>query len=173
MSTTSSDQTPIRAGVFSTVADAKRAVERLLAAGFPADEVSVVCSDHSKEAWFREFNNQEPAGTFTPKAAIAGGTAGAIIGSLSVLASAVATGSAALWMAGPIFTLAGGAAGGLIGAMSSRGVEKELANYYQQAVLDGDILVAVDEHDSKQSRLLEASEILSASGAKPLALREG
>jgi hypothetical protein len=57
--------------------------------------------------------------------------------------------------------------------MSSRGVEKELANYYQQAVFDGDILVAIDEHNANQSRLNQAAEILTASGAKPLALREG
>jgi hypothetical protein len=173
MSTSTTEQRPIRAGVFPTAMDAKRAVDRLLQAGFGAAEISVVCSDHSKDAWFRQFEHQQPAGTSTPKAAIAGGTAGAILGSLSVLASVVATGSLALWMAGPIFTLAGGAAGGLIGAMSSRGVEKELANYYQQAVLDGDILVAVDEQDSNQSRLEQAADILSASGAKPLSLREG
>lgn len=159
--------------MFSTVSDAQRAIDRLLEGGFPTSEISVVCSDHSKDAWLRQFEHQQPAGTFTPKAAVAGGAAGAIIGSLSVLASAVATGSIALWMAGPIFTLAGGAAGGLIGAMSSRGMEKELANYYQQAVLDGDILVAVDGHETNLARLDRAAEILSASGAKPLALREG
>ena len=74
---------------------------------------------------------------------------------------------------GPISALAGGAAGGLIGLMTTRGVERELANYYQQAVLEGDILVAVDQQDAGESRLEQAAEILSASGARPLSLPEG
>jgi hypothetical protein len=172
MGTTTGNR-PIRAGVFATARDAKRAAERLLAAGFTGDHIIVVCSDHSKDAWFREFSHQEPSGAFAPHGAVIGSTAGAILGSLSVLGTAVATGSLALWIAGPILVLAGGAAGGLIGIMTTRGMERELANYYQQAVLDGDILVAVDQHDASQARLEQASEILSASGAKPLSLREG
>ena len=73
----------------------------------------------------------------------------------------------------PDFGLAGGAAGGLIGLMTTRGVERELANFYQQAVLDGDILVAVDQQDAGEPRLEQAAEILSASGARPLSLPEG
>jgi hypothetical protein len=173
MSTTSIESGPIRAGVFATANNAKRAAERLLAAGFTADQIIVACSDHIKDAWFCEFNHQDPAGTFAPQGAVVGGTAGAVIGSLSVLASAVATGSLALWMAGPISALAGGAAGGLIGIMTTRGVERELANYYQRAVLNGDILVAVDQQDPGGARLEQAAEILSGSGARPLSLPEG
>jgi hypothetical protein len=172
MSTTIKQQ-PIRAGVFESATDAKQAAERLLSAGFTPDHVIVVCSDHSKDALFQEFSHQQPAGTFAPQGALIGSTAGVVIGSLSVLASAVATGSLALWMAGPISALAGGAAGGLIGLMTTRGVERELANYYQQAVLDGDILVAVDQQDAGEARLEQAAQILSASGAKPLSLPEG
>jgi hypothetical protein len=173
MSTTATDNRPIRAGVFAAASDAKRAAVRLLAAGFRADQIIVVCSDHSKDAWFREFKHQEPSGTFASQGAMIGGTAGVILGSLSVLATAVATGSLALWIAGPISVLAGGAAGGLIGIMTTRGMERELANYYQQAVLNGDILVAVDQPDAEGGRLEQAAEILSASGAKPLSLPEG
>ena len=102
MSTTRQKQRPIRAGVFATATDAKRAADRLLAAGFTPDHIIVVCSDHSKDALFQQFKHQEPAGTFAPQGAVIGSTAGVVIGSLSVLASAVATGSLALWMAGPI-----------------------------------------------------------------------
>jgi hypothetical protein len=172
MSKATTDQRPIRAGVFSTVADAKRAVNDLLQAGFSPSQISVVCSDPKKEQLFHEFEHQEPAGTFAPEAAIAGGAAGAIIGSLGVLASAIATGGIALWAAGPI-VVAGGAAGGLIGAMTSRGVEKELANYYQQAVLEGNILVAVDQQNADWNRLEQAAKILSKSGTRPVSLPEG
>jgi hypothetical protein len=163
----------LEVGVFTTVEDARRAVNGLLAAGFPKDKVTVLCSDETKERYFREFEHQEPAGTFTPTASIAGGTIGALLGGATVIVSAVATGSLALWAAGPITAWAGGVAGGLVGAMMTRGVEKELANFYQQAVLEGQILVAAEANDARGPSLGDAARILAEAGAKPLALPEG
>jgi hypothetical protein len=159
--------------VFATVEDARRAVNGLLRAGFANDNITVVCSDETKERYFREFEHQEPAGTYTATATIAGGTIGALLGGVTIVASAVATGSLALWAAGPITAWAGGVAGGLVGAMMTRGVEKELANFYQQAVVDGQILVAAEDSDSGRPALNEAARILAESGAKPLTLPEG
>ncbi|HEX2473247.1 MAG TPA: hypothetical protein VHK01_00790 [Lacipirellulaceae bacterium] len=166
-------QIRLEVGVFTTVEDARRAVNGLLAAGFPKDKVTVVCSDETKERYFREFEHQEPAGTFTPTASIAGGTIGALLGGATIIASALATGSLALWAAGPITAWAGGVAGGLVGAMMTRGVEKELANFYQQAVLEGQILVAAEASDARGASLGEAARILAEAGAKPLALPQG
>ena len=57
--------------------------------------------------------------------------------------------------------------------MMTRGVEHELADYYDQAVAEGKILVAVDEHGPKaEGHLSQAEQILAESGALPLALRE-
>jgi hypothetical protein len=169
--TTSTAKPAFEAAVFDDVEAAANAVHGLLAAGFTKDQINVVCSDETKERHFREFEHQEPAGTFTPKAAITGGTIGAVVGGLAVVVSAAATGSLALWAAGPISAWAGGIAGGLVGAMMTRGVEKELANFYQQAVLEGRILVAVE--DTNEAALSKAAEVLAAAGAKPLPLREG
>ncbi len=166
-------QNRVEVGVFTTVEDAQRAVNGLLAAGFSKDQVTVICSDETKERYFREFEHQEPAGTFTPAASIAGGTIGALLGGAAVIVSAVATGSLALWAAGPITAWAGGVAGGLVGAMMTRGVEKELANFYQQAVLEGQILVAAETGDTRSPSLGEAARILADAGAKPLTLPEG
>jgi outer membrane lipoprotein SlyB len=162
------------AGVFSNVEDATRAVRDLLAAGFTREHITVVCSDDTKERHFREFEHQEPAGTYTPTAAVVGGTIGAALGGLTVIAAAVATGGVALWAAGPITAWAGGVAGGLVGAMMTRGVEKELANFYQQAVMDGQILVAAEDHGPQHAASLgRAARILAAAGAKPVPLPEG
>jgi hypothetical protein len=86
----------------------------------------------------------------------------------------------AILAAGPITAWAGGIAGGLVGAMMTRGVEKELANFYQQAVVDGQILVAVEEHSNTQRNsnvnwpsLPSAARILADAGAKPILLRKG
>src|SRR4051812_37962528 len=103
---------PLEVGVFGSVDEARQAVHGLLAAGFTPKQITVVCSDETKERYFREFEHQEPAGTFTPGATIAGATIGALLGGLSVVASAIATGGLALWAAGPITTWAGGGGGG-------------------------------------------------------------
>jgi hypothetical protein len=174
MTKTDLQRASFEAGIFSSVEDASRAVHNLLSAGFTKDHITVVCSDETKESYFQEFEHQDPAGTYTPKAAIIGGTIGAALGGLSVIASAVATGSVALWAAGPITAWAGGVAGGLVGAMMTRGVEKELANYYQQAVIEGLILVAAEDHTpNHESMLTRAAKILAEAGAKPLPLPEG
>jgi hypothetical protein len=182
--TTSATEHPVRprleAGVFTTVDEARQAVQELLRAGFRKAQITVLCSDETKERYFREFEHQEPAGTHTPTATIAGGTLGAIVGGLTVIVAAAGTGSLALWAAGPITAWAGGVAGGLIGAMMTRGVEKELANYYQQAVVAGQILVAAEETQNgdtagqtRPPSLETAARILARAGAKPLELPEG
>jgi hypothetical protein len=168
----------LEAGVFSTVDEARQAVQRLLSAGFDRDQITVLCSDDTKERYFREFEHQDPAGTHTPSATIAGGTLGALVGGLTVLVAAAGTGSLALWAAGPITAWAGGVAGGLIGAMMTRGVEKELANYYQQAVMEGQILVAAEATQSgdrppPRPSLETAAQVLAEAGAKPIELPEG
>ena len=69
---------------------------------------------------------------------------------------------------------AGGVVGGLAGAMMTRGVEKELANYYDQAVQDGKMLVAAEAKDREDTAgLAKASQILADAGAEPVPLREG
>jgi hypothetical protein len=166
--------TSLEVGVFYNIDDARRAVHNLIDAGFSTDQITVVCSDETKERYFQEFDHQQPAGTHTATATIAGGTIGALLGGLSVVASAFATGSLALWAAGPISAWAGGVAGGLVGAMMTRGVEKELANFYQQAVMKGQILVAAEDRSpNNELALQKAASILADAGAMPLALPEG
>jgi hypothetical protein len=160
----------VEAGIFATVEQAEAAVRQLLQAGFDKEHITVVCSDEKKEQYFREFEHQEPAGTFTPQAALTGMAVGALLGGIPVIGAAMATGSVLLWVAGPAAAGALGVAGGLVGAMSTRGVEKEVANYYQQAVAEGAILVAAEASGANTS---QAAGIFCELGAKPLPLREG
>src|SRR5512145_1958916 len=60
---------PVRAGVFPTLPGAEQAVRGLLAAGFSKEQITVICSDETKEKYFREFEHQESAGSNTPAAA--------------------------------------------------------------------------------------------------------
>jgi len=60
--------------------------------------------------------------------------------------------------------------------MLTRGTEKEISNYYDQAVLEGKLLVAVEIHDHDGGlRLARAEQILDEAGAEaePLPLSEG
>jgi hypothetical protein len=165
---------PFEAGVFDTVEGAARAVEGLMGAGFSKEQITVMCSDATKERYFRAFEHQEPAGTYSATATVAGSAIGAIAAGLTIIASAVATGGVTLLAAGPITAAAGGVAGGFIGAMMTRGVEKELANFYQQAVVEGRILVAAeDEGPNAYQRLTRAAKVLADAGARPVALKEG
>ncbi len=165
---------PVRVGVFVDVHDADRAVAKLLADGFSHAELSVMCSDESVERHFREFEHQKPAGTFTPVAAVTGGAIGATLGGLAVVAGMITTGGIAVLAAGALAAWAGGVVGGLVGAMMTRGVEKELANYYDQALTAGKILVAVEvKGDDAPARRAQAERTLIECGAEPVRLPEG
>lgn len=165
---------PIRAGVFTTVVEADAAVRALLEAGFTEEQITVICSNETIEAKFRPFEHQDPAGTHTPAAALAGGTIGAVLGGLSAAVATVATGGAGLLIFGGMAAWMGGVVGGLTGAMMTRGVEKELADYYDQSVQAGKILVAAEAaHQDDVATLARASQVLADAGAEPVPLREG
>jgi hypothetical protein len=58
--------------------------------------------------------------------------------------------------------------------MVARGLESDLADYYDQAVRQGKILVAVDLHDSPDAQRLErAEQILGETGQHPVPLKRG
>jgi len=164
----------VRAGVFNTVAQTEEAVQRLLAAGFSKEQITVVCSDETKERYFREFEHQQPAGTNTPAAAAVGVAVGASVGGVAAGAVGLAAGGLPMIGAAGIGVWAGGILGGFLGAMATRGFEKEAANFYNQAVTDGKLLVAVeDHHTAVEPSLASAEQVLADAGAEPLALPEG
>jgi len=171
---TRTEHRPFRVGIFPTVEAADRAVAGLLKAGFTKEHITVVCSDKTKEAHFSGFDHERPAGTHTPLAAATGSAIGALMGGLASVATIAATGGLGIIVAGPLFAGTGAIVGGLVGAMTTRGVEKELANYYDQAVTRGKILVAAEDHSANQARkLAEAERVLAEAGAEPIRLREG
>jgi phage tail tape-measure protein len=164
----------VRAGVFSTVEATDKAVQRLQAAGFTTEQITVICSDETKERHFRQFEHQEKAGSNTPAAVATGGAIGATLGSLATGAVGIAMGGVPLVVAGGIGLMAGAVWGGFIGAMLTRGIEKEAANFYDQSVQDGKLLVTVeDRHPGGKAHLSEAERILAEAGAEPIPLPEG
>jgi len=170
MSTTTRIRQPVRVGVFATVEAANYAVRQLVQAGYTKEQITVICSDQTKEQHFREFEHQEPSGTYTPAAITAGGAIGALLGGLAAI-GLVASGGVVLLAAGGLATWTGGVVGGLIGAMMTRGVERELADFYDQAVVQGMILVAVDVDQNHPGPPLEVAErILHEAGSETVSL---
>jgi phage tail tape-measure protein len=159
----------LRAGVFSSVEQAQKAVSGLLSAGFNREQITVVTSDARKAAVFHEFEHQEPAGANTPAAMAAGGAIGATVGGIATGAVGVATGGIPLIVAGGIGLMAGAVWGSFIGA-----IEKEAANFYDQEVQRGKLLVTVDECPRENGpTLADAERVLVEAGAAPLPLPEG
>lgn len=163
----------VRVGVFGAVADADLAVRLLLGAGFPKERISVVCSDEAKERHFAEFRHDEPAGTKTPKAATAGGILGGLAGGLVGVVAATTNLPETLLMES-LFVGAGASFGTFVGAMMSRGMEREVANYYDQALRRGQILVAAEIAEGDDEKLLDRAErVFEDVGAKSEPLPAG
>lgn len=173
MAVTQSMERPVRAATFQNVAEARQVVDALRSAGFSNAEITVVCSDETKEKYFRQFEHQQPAGANTPLAATVGGTIGATLFGLTTVGIGIATGGVSLLVAGGWGAWTGGVVGGFVGAMMTRGIEKEAADYYDQALLRGEILVAVETATPDARRLAQADGILQSTGANPVSLSEG
>jgi hypothetical protein len=164
---------PIRVAIFPSILQADRAVEGLLKLGFSANQITVICSEEITSRHFEAFHHQDQAGSHTAAAVAIGGAIGATLGGLAAVAGTVATGGIGLLAAGGVAVWAGGAVGGLMGAMMTRGVEKELANYYDQAVVRGKILVAVDAPEADTGQMAAAVRVFEQAGAEPVSLPEG
>lgn len=164
---------PVRVGVFSTIQQADDAVRRLMETGFTKDQITVIASNRNVDEHFKEFEHQLQAGAKTPTAVKAGSAIG-VLGGLGALAGVLTTGGIGLLVAGVALIPMGAVVGGFVGAMMTQGIEKELAYYYDQAVEDGKILVAVEYHGpNAEQRLDEAEEVFAKAGAEPVELPEG
>ena len=160
----------LEVGVFGSIREADTAVEALLRAGFDKDRITVVCPKECR-AHYADLNVTAPAGEHTPQALLAGGTIGAVLGGLVAAAGLTAMGGVPLLVAGTLFGGATGAvAGGFLGAMTTRGMEPEIADHYDQALQRGKVLVAVDD-GREPARRSVAQRLLRAAGAEPIELR--
>jgi hypothetical protein len=163
---------PVRVAVFDRIYKAEQAVETLLLEGFERDQISVICSDPAKQQHFKGLEGEQ-AGEAAPRRAAIGGVIGASLGGLATVAALATTGGMAVVAAGHfVASLAmGGIAGGFIGAMTSRGLDKEAAEFYEQSVEKGKILVVVEDNtDDGPRRLRAAEKRFQQAGAEPVSL---
>jgi hypothetical protein len=158
-------------GIYKSEEQAERAVDSLIAAGYPSADISVLLPDTRST---REFAHVKD--TKAPEGATAGVTAGGVVGgALGVLAGIGALaipGVGPLIAAGPIMAgLAGlgvgGAVGGLVGALIGMGIPEYEAKRYVGHVKNGGILLSV--HCDTSDQVARVKDLLSGTGATDIA----
>lgn len=157
-------------GIYKNSGHAEGAVDRLTAAGFSNDAISVLLPDmESSKDFAHEKSTKAPEGTTTGVAA--GGALGGTLGLLAGIGALAIPGVGPLIAAGPIMgALAGlgvgGAVGGLIGALVGMGIPEYEAKRYEGRVKEGGVLLSV--HCDTSEEVSKAEEILKESGAEDI-----
>jgi hypothetical protein len=143
--------------IFPSRFGAETAVDRLLAAGFSHNDISVLMPDKGGTKEFAtEKNTKAPEGTAT--GAGVGGAVGGTLGLLAGLGAIAIPGVGPLIAAGPIMgALAGlgvgGTVGGVVGALVGMGIPEYEAKRYEGRVKNGGVLVSVHCDSSDQVNL--------------------
>jgi hypothetical protein len=157
-------------GIAQTESQAVMIADNLNAAGFTANDVSVLFPDKQGT---KDFAHEQH--TKAPEGATAGAGGGAILG--GALGWIVGIGALAIpglgpfIAAGPIMAALAGAAGGaaiggLTGALIGMGIPEYEAKRYEGKVKEGNILMSVHTNDSKERE--RAKEIFVKGGAEDI-----
>src|SRR5450631_1892428 len=157
-------------GIYKTANQAEQTVDRLLAADFRNDDISVLLPDsNSSKDFAHEKNTKAPEGTTT--GVTTGGILGGTLGLLAGIGALAIPGVGPFIAAGPIMgSLAGlgvgGAVGGLIGALVGMGIPEYEAKRYEGRVKDGGVLLSV--HCNTSDEITRAKELLKETGAEDI-----
>jgi Heat induced stress protein YflT len=158
-------------GIYKSRNQAEQAVDRLLAAGFSNNDISVLLPDQqSTKEFAHEKNTKAPEGTTTGVAA--GGAIGGTLGLLAGIGALAIPGVGPFIAAGPIMgALAGlgvgGAVGGLVGALVGLGIPEYEAKRYEGRIKDGGVLLSV--HCDTSDEIKRAKDLLKQTGAEDIA----
>jgi len=158
-------------GIYKTRTGAEKAVDDLIAAGFPSADVSVLLPDvHSTKELAHEKNTKAPEGTTTGVAT--GGAVGGTLGLLAGIGALAIPGLGPFIAAGPIMAAlaglgVGGAVGGVVGALVGMGIPEYEAKRYEGHVKNGGILLSV--HCDRSEDITRAKAILKNTGAGDIA----
>src|SRR5664279_4643556 len=157
-------------GIYRNSGEAERAVDRLVAAGFSNNDISVLLPDSSSSKEFaHEKNTKAPEGTTT--GVTAGGAVGGTLGLLAGIGALAIPGLGPFIAAGPIMgALAGlgvgGAVGGLIGALVGMGIPEYEAKRYEGHIKAGGVLLSV--HCDTSDEITRAKDLLKHTGAQDI-----
>lgn len=157
--------------IANTYAQASQIVDRLKAAGFSNEDISVLFPDKKGT---RDFAHEQH--TKAPEGATVGAGSGAVIGGalgwLAGIGALAIPGVGPFIAAGPIMAALSGAAiggtvGGIAGALIGMGVPEFEAKRYEGKVQKGGILISV--HSENSDEVDRAKEIFRACRAEDVA----
>ena len=157
-------------GIYKTANQAEQTVDRLIAAGFTNDDISVLLPDsNSSKEFAHEKSTKAPEGTAA--GVTAGGTIGGTLGLLAGIGALAIPGLGPFIAAGPIMgALAGlgvgGAVGGLIGALVGMGIPEYEAKRYEGRIKEGGVLLSA--HCDTSEWITLAKTILKQTGAEDI-----
>ena len=163
---------PIRAGIFGDPDHVEEALNLLRDNGFSSEEISVVTTVATHQKRFATY--LEPSrsnGNAESKRLTRVGAASLGLGGAAALTTLITTGGASVFVIGAFSGVA--LLGTFVALMMTRGLEKETADFFDQELDKGNILVAVEVHEGEiEQRLHRAEEILQQSGSQPISLEE-
>ena len=155
-------------GIYKSSAQAESAVDRIIAAGFSNNDISVLLPDtHSSKEFAHEKNTKAPEGTTT--GVTTGGVIGGTLGLLAGIGALAIPGIGPLIAAGPIVAAlaglgVGGTVGGLTGALIGLGMPEFEAKRYEGRMNKGGILLSV--HCDTSDEIKRAKQVLEATRAE-------
>jgi hypothetical protein len=149
-------------------------VERLRAAGFSNDDISVLCPDKAGTKDFaHEQHTKAPEGAAT--GAGTGGVLGGAFGWLVGIGALAIPGLGPFIAAGPLMMALSGVAagamlGGLTGALIGLGIPEYEAKRYEGKIKEGNMLISVHAQDSRARDMAKA--IFAHAGAEDISYTE-
>jgi hypothetical protein len=158
-------------GIYKSGESAERAVDSIIAAGFPSSDISVLLPDtRSTKEFAHQKDTKAPEGTTT--GVTTGGVIGGTLGVLAGIGALAIPGVGPLIAAGPIMAgLAGlgvgGALGGIVGALVGMGIPEYEAKRYEGQVKGGGTLLSV--HCNSSEDVSRAKDLLKSTGATDIA----
>ncbi|HYI96463.1 MAG TPA: general stress protein [Bryobacteraceae bacterium] len=161
-------------GIYSTRQDAEMAIDSMRAAGFRAEDISVLFPDNEGTKDIGHEKHTKAPEKATAGAAIAG-IAGGALGWLAGIGALAIPGLGPFIAAGPIMAAlagvgAGSVVGGLAGALVGAGIPEYEAKRYEGRIRKGGILLSV--HCDDNLMIGRAKEMLRHTGAQDIAAAE-
>ena len=157
-------------GIYPSREMAEGAVDKLMAAGYRNEDISVLLQDNvGTKDFAHEKHTKAPEGTTT--GVVAGGVIGGTLGLLAGIGILAIPGLGPLIAAGPVIAAltgigSGGLVGGVIGALVGMGIPEYEAKRYEGRIKEGGILLSVHCDDSDWTS--KAKELLRETGAEDI-----
>jgi hypothetical protein len=158
-------------GIYNSRSEVEQAVDRMLAAGFRNEDISVLMADNQGSKDFaHEKATKAPEGTTT--GVVTGGAIGGTLGLLAGIGALAIPGLGPFIAAGPIMGAlaglgSGAAVGGIIGALVGMGIPEYEAKRYEGRIKEGGVLLSV--HCDNSDWVKRAKDMLKQTGGEGIA----